>query len=39
MEKLLGRLRPGYHCDLTVVDGRRVTATVVAGRVAFRSRR
>jgi predicted amidohydrolase YtcJ len=36
MEKQLGRLAPGYLCDLTVVDGGRVTATVVGGRVSWR---
>ena len=39
MEKWLGRLRPGYQCDLTVVADGRVTATVVAGRAVFSSRR
>jgi predicted amidohydrolase YtcJ len=35
-ERLLGRLAPGLLCDLTVVDGERVTATVVGGRVSWR---
>jgi hypothetical protein len=39
MERDLGRLRPGFLCDLTVVKDGRVTATVVGGRVVFRSRR
>jgi predicted amidohydrolase YtcJ len=39
MERDLGRLRPGLLCDLTVVKEGRVTATVVGGRVVFRSRR
>ena len=38
-EDRLGRLRPGFLCDLTVVRGGRVTATVAGGRVTFRSRR
>jgi predicted amidohydrolase YtcJ len=36
MERELGRTRPGALCDLTVVEGGRVTATVVGGRLAFR---
>ena len=36
MEKQLGRLAPGFLCDLTVIDGGRVTATVVGGRVSWR---
>ncbi len=39
MEKHLGRLRPGYLCDLTIVQDGRVTATVVGGRAVFRARR
>jgi predicted amidohydrolase YtcJ len=35
MERRLGRLRPGLLCDLTVVDGARVTATVIGGRVSW----
>ena len=38
MEHELGRLRPGYRCDLTVVDGDRVVATVVGGRLSWRRR-
>jgi len=37
-ERSLGRLAPGYLCDLTVVDGDRVTATVVGGAVSWRRR-
>jgi len=36
MEKQLGRLAPGFLCDLTVIDGGRVTATVVGARVSWR---
>jgi predicted amidohydrolase YtcJ len=39
MEDELGSLRPGKLCDLTVVDGGRVQATVVGGRVTFRRKR
>jgi predicted amidohydrolase YtcJ len=35
MEKELGALRPGRLCDITVVDGGRVTATVVGGKVSW----
>jgi predicted amidohydrolase YtcJ len=35
MERLTGRLRPGLQCDLTVLDGGRVVATVVGGRVVW----
>ncbi|MGH7723104.1 MAG: amidohydrolase [Candidatus Dormibacteria bacterium] len=35
MEGLTGRLRPGLQCDLTVVDGTGVLATVVGGEVAW----
>ncbi len=35
-ERDTGRLRPGYWCDLTVVERDRVVATVVAGRVVSR---
>ena len=38
MERRLGRLAPGMLCDLTVVDGGRVMATVVGGRPVFRRR-
>ena len=37
MEDRLGRLRPGLLCDLTVVEGGRVAATVVGGRLAWRA--
>jgi len=36
MEKQVGRLAPGFLCDLTVVDGDKVTATIVGGRVSWR---
>jgi predicted amidohydrolase YtcJ len=36
MEKVCGSLKPGKLCDLTVVDGNRVVATVVGGRVSWR---
>jgi predicted amidohydrolase YtcJ len=36
MEADLGSLRPTKLCDLTVVDGGQVTATVVGGRLVFR---
>ncbi|HVH63766.1 MAG TPA: hypothetical protein VNA65_09205, partial [Candidatus Dormibacteraeota bacterium] len=35
MEKESGALRAGKLCDLTIVDGDRVTATVVGGRVSW----
>lgn len=38
MEDRLGRLRPGFLCDLTVVHDGRVAATVVAGQVTWRAR-
>lgn len=38
MERETGRLRPGLLCDLTVVDGDTVRATVVGGRVSRRAR-
>jgi predicted amidohydrolase YtcJ len=38
MEREVGRLRPGYRCDLTVVDQGRLVATVVGGRVSRRPR-
>jgi predicted amidohydrolase YtcJ len=36
MERDLGALRQGMLCDMTVVDGGRVVATVVGGRVSWR---
>lgn len=36
MERRTGRLRPGLLCDLTVVEGGRVLATVVGGRLSRR---
>jgi len=36
MERLTGHLRPGLQCDLTIVDGARVVATVVGGKVVAR---
>lgn len=36
MEDQVGALKPGWLCDVTVVDGGRVTATVVGGRVRWR---
>jgi hypothetical protein len=38
MEREVGRLAPGFRCDLTVVEGDRVTATVVDGKVVSRGR-
>jgi predicted amidohydrolase YtcJ len=38
MEKDLGALKPGRLCDMTVVDGGRVVATVVGGRISWRRR-
>lgn len=35
LESRAGRLRPGMWCDLTVVDGDRVSATVVGGRPVY----
>jgi predicted amidohydrolase YtcJ len=35
IEDRAGRLRPGMWCDLTVVDGGRVTATIVGGEPVF----
>ena len=35
MEKDLGSLRVGKYCDMTVVDGEGVTATIVGGRVSW----
>ena len=35
MEKDLGSLRPGKLCDMTVIDGGRVVATIVGGTVSF----
>src|SRR5438270_2927062 len=36
MEHESGALKSGMLCDLTIVDGGRVTATVVGGRVSWR---
>ena len=36
MEAELGSLRAGMLCDVTVIDGTRISATVVGGRLAFR---
>ena len=36
MENDVGALRPGLQCDLTVIDGGRVAATIVGGRVSWR---
>ena len=36
MERRLGRLAMGMLCDFTAVDGDRVTAAVVGGRVSWR---
>ncbi len=36
MEKDVGALKPGMLCDMTVVDGGRVAATIVGGRVRWR---
>jgi hypothetical protein len=36
MERECGRLQAGFRCDLTVVDGAGVVATVVDGRVVYR---
>ena len=36
MEMDTGSLRPGKLCDVTVVDGGKVVATVVGGRVSWR---
>jgi len=36
MEHDAGALKKGMLCDLTIVDGGRVTATVVGGRVSWR---
>jgi predicted amidohydrolase YtcJ len=35
MEKDLGSLRVGKYCDMTVVDGEGVAATIVGGRVSW----
>jgi predicted amidohydrolase YtcJ len=35
MEKECGRLAPGYRCDLTVVNGDQVVATVVDGKLVY----
>ena len=39
MEDVAGVLRPGRLCDMTVVDGGRVVATVCGGRVTWRRKR
>ena len=39
MEDEVGALRPGRMCDLTVVDGGKVVATVAGGRVTWRRKR
>src|SRR5207253_874475 len=36
MERELGALRAGRQCDMTVVDGGEVTATIAGGRVTWR---
>jgi predicted amidohydrolase YtcJ len=36
MEGDLGSLRPGKLCDMTVVDGGRIVATIVGGQVSWR---
>jgi predicted amidohydrolase YtcJ len=36
VERIAGKVAPGFFCDLTVVDGNRVAATVVGGRVTWR---
>ena len=36
MEADLGSLRAGKLCDMTVVDGGRVTATIVGGKVSWK---
>ena len=38
MENEVGALRPGRLCDVTVVDGGRVMATIAGGRVTWRRR-
>jgi predicted amidohydrolase YtcJ len=38
MEYEVGALRPGRLCDVTVVDGGRVVATICGGRVTWRRR-
>ena len=35
-EKRVGRVAPGYLCDLTIVDGDAVSATVVGGHLTWR---
>ena len=35
MERDVGGLRPGLRCDLTIVDGAGVRATVVGGRLSW----
>jgi imidazolonepropionase-like amidohydrolase len=36
MERRLGRLAPGYYADLSIVEGDRVAATAVGGRLTWR---
>jgi predicted amidohydrolase YtcJ len=36
MESEAGALRPGMFCDMTVVDGRGVAATITGGKVSWR---
>jgi len=38
MDNEVGALRPGRLCDMTVVDGGRVIATIAGGRVTWRRR-
>jgi predicted amidohydrolase YtcJ len=35
MEQECGRLVPGYRCDLTIVSGHEVVATVVDGKLVY----
>jgi predicted amidohydrolase YtcJ len=37
-ERELGRIRSGHRCDLTILKGGRVVATVVDGKVSWRAR-
>jgi predicted amidohydrolase YtcJ len=36
MEGVLGALKPGLLCDLTVLDDRGVAASIVGGKVSWR---
>jgi predicted amidohydrolase YtcJ len=36
LERVVGRVQPGFLCDLTVIQDGRVTATVTGGRLVFR---